>query len=58
MTYFNGRLSIEIASEKTNTKIPKQNEIKSTNLNQVIIDQNNYLNKFKRHNGNVKAPEV
>lgn len=35
--HFNGRLPIEIASEKTNTKIPKQNEIKSTNLNQVQI---------------------
>lgn len=33
--HFNGRLPIEIASEKTNTKIPKQNEIKSTDLNQV-----------------------
>lgn len=48
--YFNGCLPIETASEKT--KIPKQNEITSTNSNQVFIDQNPDFHQFSRYNWN------
>lgn len=44
---------METAPEKT--KIPKQNEITSTNLTHVFIERNPDLNQFNRYNWNVKA---
>lgn len=47
---------METAPEKT--KIPKQNEITSTNLTHVFIEHNPDLNQFNRYNWNVKAADT
>lgn len=47
---------METAPEKT--KIPKQNEMTSTNLTHVFIEHNPDLNQFSRYNWNVKAADT